>query len=137
MTTLSSFATYNPNRQEYERLFLTAQSRYHPDEESSINLDLSYDLLEQKWETLEVEANLKPQLTKDLRAEAEVRYSFFGDGLEKAKFGLEYNWHCRDLFFGYNLIRQNISSSFLQSLQGSGLGYGFGEQGFMWTGAES
>ncbi len=132
------FATYNPNRREYERLFLTAQSRYHPDEESSISLDLSYDLLEQKWETLEVEANLKPQLTKDLRAEAEVRYSFFGDGWEKAKLGLEYNWHCRNLFFGYNFMRQEYIIQFSYKVfKEAGFGYGSGEQGFMWTGAES
>ncbi|NLW55537.1 MAG: hypothetical protein GX050_02755 [Firmicutes bacterium] len=132
------YATYNPNLQEYERLYLTAQSRYHPNEESSIYLDLSYDLLEKKWDTLEVEANLKPQLTKDLRAEAEVRYSFFGDGLERAKLGLKYNWHCRDLFFGYDLTRQEYIIQFSYKVfREAGFGYGSGEQGFMWTGAET
>lgn len=131
-------SSYNPNTKEYTRLYITARSRYQPNEDNSFHLDLNYNFLQKEWVTLEVEANLKPQLTKDLRAEADLRYSFFGDGWEKAELGLTYNWHCRDLFFGYDLIRREYVLQFsFKVFKEAGFGYGSGEQGFMWTGADT
>ncbi len=131
-------ASYNPNIQQYTHLYLTAKGRYQSEKDNHLYLDLYYDFLQKKWLTLELEAKLKQDLTKNVRADINVRYSFFGDGLEKARLGLNYNWHCRDLFFGYDLNRKEYILQFSYKVfKEAGFGYGSGEQGFIWTGADT
>lgn len=130
-------ATYNPNTEEYTYLYLTARGAHTSEQGSSFYLEADYDFLEQRWETLEVEAELKNQHTAALQSDLSLRYSFFGDGLERARLGLTYDWHCRELFFGYDFIRQEyIVQLHYKIFKEAGFGYGSGEQGFMWTGAE-
>ncbi|NLC53043.1 MAG: hypothetical protein GX770_03660, partial [Firmicutes bacterium] len=99
-------ATYNPNIREYTRLYLTGRGRYTSERGNNLYLDADYDFLERRWDTLEVEAELKNQLTPVLQSDLSLRYSFFGDGFERARLGLTYDWHCRELFFGYDVLRQ-------------------------------
>ena len=94
-------ATYNLNTQEYTNLYLTTRLRYNSEQGNNLYLDADYDFLDWRWETLEVEAALKNQLTATLQTcDLNLRYSFFGDGFERVRLGLTYDWHCRELFFG-------------------------------------
>lgn len=130
-------ATYNPNTREYTHLYLTGRGQHTSEQGSSFYLEADYDFLEQRWDTLEVEAALKNQLTAALQSVLNLRYSFFGDGLERARLGLTYDWHCRELFFGYDFLRQEyIVQCQYKIFKEAGFGYGSGEQGFMWTGAD-
>lgn len=129
-------ATYNPNSAEYTNLYLTARGRYTSERGNNLLLEADYDFLDRRWETLELEAALKNQLTPTLQSDLNLRYSFFGDGLERARVGLNYDWHCRELFFGYDLLRQEYTIQCQYKIfKAAGFGYGSGEQGFMWTGA--
>lgn len=130
-------ATYNLNTQEYTNLYLTTRLRYNSEQGNNLYLDADYDFLDRRWETLEVEAALKNQLTATLQSDLNLRYSFFGDGFERVRLGLTYDWHCRELFFGYDLLRQEyVVQCQYKIFKEAGFGYGSGEQGFMWTGAD-
>ena len=130
-------ATYNPNTREYTNLYLTTRGRYTSEQGNSFYLEADYDFLDRRWEALEVEAVLKNRLTAELQSDLNLRYSFFGDGLERARLGLTYDWHCRELFFGYDLLRQEYTVQCQYKIfKEAGFGYGSGEQGFMWTGAD-
>ena len=111
-------ATYNPNTREYTHLYLTGRGQHTSEQGSSFYLEADYDFLEQRWDTLEVEAALKNQLTAALQSDLNLRYSFFGDGLERARLGLTYDWHCRELFLGtISFVREYIVSVSIKSLK--------------------
>lgn len=135
--TLRFNASYNPNLQQYNYLYLIAKCKYQSSKGNNFYLDLYYDFLTRRWTRLETEAQLKQNLTKNLQADLDIKYSFFGDGLEKTRLGLNYNWHCRELFFGYDLMRKEYLFQFSYKVfKEAGFGYGTGQQGFIWTGAD-
>ncbi|NLM37507.1 MAG: hypothetical protein GX202_05205, partial [Firmicutes bacterium] len=130
-------ATYNPNIREYTDLYLTARGQHTSEEGNRFYLEADYDLLERRWDALEVEAKLKNRLTATLQSDLSLRYSFFGDDFERARLGMTYDWHCREVFFGYDFLRKEyIVQLQYKIFKEAGFGYGSGEQGFMWTGAD-
>ncbi|NLY90034.1 MAG: hypothetical protein GX081_00300 [Firmicutes bacterium] len=130
-------ATYNLNTKEYTNLYLTIRGSYNTEKGNRYLLEADYDFLDRRWETLELAANLQFALTTKLRTDVNLRYSLFGDGLEQARLGLNYDWHCRELFFGYDCIRREyLVQCQYKIFKEAGFGYGSGEQGFIWTGAD-
>ena len=130
-------ATYNPNTRNYTNLYLTIRGSYNTEKGNSYLLEADYDFLDRRWKTLEVATNMQFALTTKLRADVNLRYSLFGDGLEQARLGLNYDWHCRELYFGYDVNRREyLVQCQYKIFKEAGFGYGSGEQGFIWTGAD-
>ncbi len=130
-------ATYNLNTEEYTQAYLTTRGRYTSDQGNKFILEADYNFLQQHWDRLELETALQFALTAKLSTDVNLRYSVFGDGWEQARLGLTYDWHCRELFFGYDFNRlEYIVQCQYKIFKEAGFGYGSGEQGFMWTGAD-
>lgn len=130
-------AVYNLNAGEYTDLELTIRGSYNTEKGNSYFLEADYDFLTGRWETLELAANLQVAVTARLRSDVKLRYSLFGDGLEQARLGLNYDWHCRELFFGYDFNRREyLVQCQYKIFKEAGFGYGSGGQGFIWTGAD-
>lgn len=125
--------SYNPNLKEFGNVTLVA--RYNPDEHNYLRLDLVYNPREEVWSTLDLEAKLRMRLLKNLHADADVLYSFFGEGFERSRFGLVYDWHCREFYVGYDTIRQEYSMQFQYKVfPNAGFGFGNSDQGFSYGG---
>lgn len=130
-------ATYNPNSHEYTTLYLAIRGNHRTEKGNNYALEADYDFLDRRWETLELAANLRFNVTTALRTDVDLRYSLFGDGWEQARLGLNYDWHCRELFFGYDFNRREyLVQCQYKIFKEAGFGYGSGEQGFIWTGAD-
>ncbi|HHU50309.1 MAG TPA: LPS-assembly protein LptD [Firmicutes bacterium] len=125
--------SYNPNDREFGLVTLVA--RYNPDEYNHLRLDLIYNPREEVWSTLDLDAKLKVRLFEALSANVDVLYSFFGDGFERSRFGLIYDWHCRELYVGYDTIREEYSLQFQYKVfPNAGFGFGNSDQGFSYGG---
>lgn len=125
--------SYNPNLQEFGNVTLVA--RYNPDRHNYVRLDLVYNPREEVWSTLDLEAKLRVRLLQNLHADADVLYSFFGEGFERSRFGLIYDWHCREFYVGYDYIRQEYFLQFQYKVfPNAGFGFGNSDQGFSYGG---
>lgn len=126
--------SYNPNTSEFGLVYLTF--RYQPDTERNVELDVVYDPTNDIWSTLDLETRFRQRLTRNLEANFDLRYSFFGDGFERARIGLGYDWHCRQLHFGYNVIdREYYLQIWYKVLPEAGFAFGSGQAGFAWPGS--
>lgn len=123
--------SYNPNTREFG--VVRFSFRYGAQPENTIRLDMVYDPQTATWSTLDVEARGKQDLLWNLKADYNVKYSFFGDGLERARAGLIYNWHCRELLLGYDAVRREYyMQMWFKAFPETGFGFGVGEAGFLW-----
>jgi|SRR5690554_1869267 len=121
--------SYNPNTKEYGNVNLIA--RYQPDDHNYLRLDLIYNPREQMWSTLDLETKLRRNLFWYFQLDLDVLYSFFGDGLERSRYGLVYDWHCRELYIGYDTIRQEYAFQIQYKVfPNAGFGFGSSDPGF-------
>lgn len=124
------FATsYNPNTGEWGDLKLIV--RYEPDKYNLLRLDLFYNPRENSWSTLDLEAKLRSYILHNLQSDVNVKYSFFGEGLERARLGLVYDWHCREVYVGYDFMREEYSLQLQYKVfPEAGFGFGSSDTGF-------
>jgi lipopolysaccharide assembly outer membrane protein LptD (OstA) len=126
--------SYNPNTSQFGLVNLTF--RYQPDTERNIKLDVVYDPVSDVWSTLDLEARFRQKITRNLAANFDLLYSFFGDGVERARIGLGYDWHCRQIYFGYNVIdREYYLQIWYKAFSEAGFAFGSGQAGFAWPGS--
>lgn len=122
--------TYNPNTREYKNI--TLSYKYEPDALNHLNLDMVYSPVMGKWSTCDVDIKLTQKLSHKIQADINLLYSFFGDGLEESRFGIIYDWHCREVYVGYDTIRQEYTFQFQYKVfPNAGFGFGNSDQGFI------
>lgn len=123
--------SYNPNTREFGVVRLTF--RYEPGQENTVRLDMVYDPQTATWSTLDMEARGQQDLPGNLKVDYNAKYSFFGNGLERARVGLIYDWHCRELLVGYDAVRREYYMQiWFKAFPETGFGLGVGEAGFIW-----
>lgn len=126
---LNFSTSYNPNTDKWREIRLVA--RYEPNKENQLLVDMIYDPEENVWSTLDVEAKLRYYIISKLQSDINLKYSFFQDKLEKAKLGIVYDWHCREVYLGYDFTREEYALQVQYKVfPEAGFGFGSSDTGF-------
>jgi hypothetical protein len=84
---------------------------FKPRDNWMLLLDLGYDFSSSLWSQRKLKADITQKLSEKWRMQLKAAYDIFNDqnnngGFTEAVVGLIYDWHCRELKFHYDYVKQ-------------------------------